>query len=714
VPSLLEAIPALVRSAYFVLHAFKLDSEMLPLLLETKPCVCVFSVFGGMQTAWLRELLEELQRSRKSWGGMLKDPLLRVVVITEDQQMPLAVWSKLGVQEVITAPIYANALTFKLSHHYRKALAAERRQEQLAALHVAEIDERPGENLEWRGFEANPAESVIPPKEREPEERLHKVELEVELMGQDEGEWELEAEAESNDQVWTWHRKIGEGGQPPEQPPPWTFRGDKPRFDPVRKSWVLSGERPELLRTGTVDAGADSPFAIKSLGKEGGGLSVQVKKDLRLKSVKVAVYPGQKESPEEIERRSDLENVALKERIERESPVEALARDPNSPGLTSELEARRRAEVTEPGRKEDRATGLGIGDPAAPPSPGKGEASSDGKERALRNAAETSAKAGREASLRSPMMAEEATETSVERDLAGQREAVSKLASSESRKSGGKGAGSPGSAAASAKGSASASGAKEESALARVKERSSEPHDAKPMPGEGGGSAKDSPAAPSSSRGVASAAPSSGGAVPDPKAGTVAPGRLEIDRLQRGTPGKRPAGSDPILAPSGSAAEGARTPVGASAESAAKPTAASEAEPGFRDRRVEGKANEPPVEKEHRLGSQDDRSAWSQHEGDEEGDGAAPGSRRLRRALRELGRRARAGVSQELTGLAGRGSEEMVTPLSDPSLPARPIPDLLSKSAPGAEVPEVERDQGSALERLLRAVVRTLRKITGD
>lgn len=285
--SLQEAIPHLARSGLFELRALKWESTQLLELLEARPCVCVFSIFGTMPTNWLFELLQELQKLRQSQGGPLRDPSLRIVLITQDRQIPLAVWSKIGVHEIIMAPIYANSLTFKLSSHYHKAIAAERRREQLADLQVKDLEETPSGQVDWRAFVST--EPLAASEDAEALGQLHeKIEIELDIVDPAQGAWERKfgvAGPDGAGVAWDWKPKDGTaaGG-----PAPWTFKGDEPKFLPESKTCLLSGEAP-LLEAASKTPGAQPEVVLKCERNESGQIAVKVKSELPVKSVKLAV-----------------------------------------------------------------------------------------------------------------------------------------------------------------------------------------------------------------------------------------------------------------------------------------------------------------------------------------------------------------------------------------------------------------------------------------
>jgi|GEM_PF-3090134 len=239
--SLNDWFASMKKSELYAVHAFKFDSALFPVLLQMKPCLILISTLDESSKKEGLRFLHDFRQYRRAQGYPVRDPALRIVVIAKDRQAAGTNWPDLGVYELMIAPVPPNVLTYKISRHHQKALAADRQPRPQVPPEVAPMVEvthtEAAIQREWRVFQASE-----PPSK--PELRaIIEIEATLPSMDPEQGEWVPQAETEAENR-WEWKPHSQHSGTPRL-----SFSGEKPVYEAARNAWKFSGEAPRLTRT---------------------------------------------------------------------------------------------------------------------------------------------------------------------------------------------------------------------------------------------------------------------------------------------------------------------------------------------------------------------------------------------------------------------------------------------------------------------------------
>ena len=230
-PAIEDALVAIKEKVLFALHILPIDQDVLPVVLESCPCVCLFSVFDESSRVRVSAIIAQLRILMME--AELKNnvaPPMRLLVLVDGLKPIAVVCQQVGVHEVLQTPILPKVLAFKLTHQGRRAIAISNRK--VPAFNVKLVPS-PSEGSRWsysfpEGSEANSRGPVC-------------VMAQHPLLAVNRGNWVIDSENLNARGAWRWSDRKDETNR-------WRFSGEKPEYDKATRSWSFEGNRPTLIQ----------------------------------------------------------------------------------------------------------------------------------------------------------------------------------------------------------------------------------------------------------------------------------------------------------------------------------------------------------------------------------------------------------------------------------------------------------------------------------
>ncbi|MBC7396151.1 MAG: hypothetical protein H7333_01810, partial [Bdellovibrionales bacterium] len=251
------------------------------------------------------QILKEFKEYRLACGGPGRDPALRIVVLSE-KYTPRGNWSQLGIYELMTGPVLPNVLSYKLSRHYHKALAAEENAAEIPLIQEVDLVEAcegvKKEDKGWQVFRSKPEVKQKTVKAWPVPDELKNVSISVKVrlpfLDASAGEWICRETADDTGDQWDWKNKTGADEEQASQG--WAFAGEAPTYDPRDKSWQLKGESPRLYRwrKSTTPSPLEEPFMEWADDPKTEG-RLRAKKEVEVQHAKKNIYGAPPAKPVE-------------------------------------------------------------------------------------------------------------------------------------------------------------------------------------------------------------------------------------------------------------------------------------------------------------------------------------------------------------------------------------------------------------------------------
>lgn len=266
-------IPAIENTGNFTVHLIEFDEDILRLICAATPCAIIVSITDQLSSARAFQLLDRIRNIQAELGITRRDPTLRSILITEGYEIPIERWQEVGIHEYIPGPISEKALTFKLARHFQKATTAEPPSPHapLDDQHVVSnrdmiLVKGPSNPNSKNDFYIIPKDSnsAIEIQKSKARERLI-IKGTGDLLGGSESKW-IRGNPEDNE-TETWKLIRGDGKNHLLKDETVIFVGDKPKYDPGKKTWIFTGEKPRLYSTKQTSV-QDSFFSTSADGKK--------------------------------------------------------------------------------------------------------------------------------------------------------------------------------------------------------------------------------------------------------------------------------------------------------------------------------------------------------------------------------------------------------------------------------------------------------------